>query len=460
MIQVIAPVGALLASVALLLMGNGLQGTLLPVRAEIEAFGPVAIGLMGSSYYLGFALGCLYGPVVVGRVGHIRTFTAAAALASTVALAHALMTVPWAWWPLRAITGFAFAILYMVIESWLNERATNQTRGSVMSLYTIINLTVIMAGQMLLTVYDPASFAPFALASILVSLAALPVALTTALAPAPLQNTRVRFLRLYRVSPVGFMGAFAIGLGNGAFWSLAPLFATSSGLGVNGIATFMSLVVLGGAIGQYPLGKLSDRTDRRKVILAAAVGVAVTGALLPVAATLFEPGLYVGALLFGLMAMPVYSLSVAHMNDFVEPDGFVEASSGMLMVFAVGAVAGPVIASWATGIAGTDMLFPYIATVYLCFAVFVVVRMRARAARAPDQRPDFVATPTTSPALAALDPRSDAEPAAVEPAADAMPAGVAPEAAAGIGEPGTPGGSPDDPRDGRGMVSRPPPEQT
>ena len=447
MIQVIAPVGALLTSVALLLMGNGLQGTLLPLRAEIEAFSPLAIGVMGSAYYLGFALGCLYGPVVVGRVGHIRTFTAATALASTVALAHALLTEPWAWWPLRALTGFALAILYMVIESWLNERATNQTRGTVMSIYTVINLTVIMAGQMLLTLYEPASFAPFALASILVSLAALPVALSSGMAPAPLRSTRIRFAWLFRISPVGFMGAFAVGLGNGAFWSLAPLFAIGSGLDLKGIAFFMSLVVLGGAIGQYPLGKLSDRTDRRRVILAAAIGVVLMGGLLPLAAGMFAPGLFVGAFLFGLTAMPVYSLSVAHMNDFVEPDGFVEASSGMLMVFAVGAVVGPMIASWATGVAGVDLLFPYIAAVYAVFAVFVVVRMRTRSAPHPDDRPDFVATPGTSPALAILDPRSDGETLAETEAPGPDGATSAPD-----------GADPAAPED-RGMVSRPPQEQ-
>ncbi len=447
MIQVIAPVGALLTSVALLLMGNGLQGTLLPLRADIEAFSPLAIGVMGSSYYFGFALGCLYGPVVVGRVGHIRTFTAGTALASTVALAHALLTEPWAWWPLRALTGFALAILYMVIESWLNERATNQTRGTVMSIYTVINLTVIMAGQMLLTLYEPASFAPFALASILVSLAALPVALSSALAPAPLRSTRIRFARLFRISPVGFMGAFAVGLGNGAFWSLAPLFAIGSGLDLKGVAFFMSLVVLGGAIGQYPLGKLSDRTDRRRVILAAAIGVVLMGGLLPLAAGMFAPGLFVGAFLFGLTAMPVYSLSVAHMNDFVEPDGFVEASSGMLMVFAVGAVVGPMIASWATGFAGVDLLFPYIAGVYAVFAVFVVVRMRTRSAPHPDDRPDFVATAGTSPALAILDPRSDGE-----TPADGSESAASTETSA-------PDGSESGPAQDRGMVSRPPQEQ-
>lgn len=443
MIKVIAPVGALLISVALLLMGNGLQGTLLPLRAEIEQFGPVAIGIMGSSYFLGFALGCLSGPIIVGRVGHIRTFTAATALASTVALAHALIAEPWAWWPLRSLTGFAFAILYMVIESWLNERATNETRGTVMSIYTVINLTVVMAGQMLLTLYNPASFGPFALASILVSLAALPVALTTSLAPAPLHSTKIRILRLYRISPVGFMGAFTVGLGNGAFWSLAPVFATGNGLDINGVAAFMSLVVLGGAIGQYPLGKLSDRTDRRRVILVAAIGVVLMGGLLPFVTALFVPGLFVGAFLFGLTAMPVYALSVAHMNDFVEADGFVEASSGMLMIYAGGAIIGPMVASWATGLAGTDLLFPYIATVYAGFAGFVVLRMRARTALHPDVRPDFVATAGTSPVINVMDPRSDAE----TPSDSADPDGFTAVDSA-----------PDDDPE-RGKVSRTPPEQ-
>src|SRR3546814_861972 len=258
-----------------------------------------------------------------------------------------------------------------------------------MSIYTVINLTMMMIGQMLLTIYDPSSFAPFALASILVSLAALPVALSMALAPSPLHSTTIRFKRLYQISPVGFMGAFAVGLGNGAFWSLAPLFATDGGLDVDGVALFMSLVVLGGALGQYPLGKLSDRIDRRRVILGAAVGVALMGGMLPIAADMFAPGLYVGAFLFGLAAMPVYALSVAHMNDFVEPDGFVEASSGMLMVYAVGAIIGPMLASWATRAAGVDLLFPYIAVVYVGFAVVVVFRMRARPALPPAERQDF-----------------------------------------------------------------------
>ena len=407
MFALIAPVGSLLVSVALLLMGNGLQGTLLPIRAEIESFGALNIGIMGSAYFLGFAGGCIGGPYIVSRVGHIRNFTAATALASTVALMHALAILPFSWWILRAVTGASLAILYMVIESWLNERATNESRGTIMSIYTVINLSMIMAGQMLLTLYPPSSFAPFALASILVSLAAVPVALSSASAPAPLTSVKLRFIHLARVSPVGWFGALTVGLGNGAFWSLAPLFAQDGGLDLNGIALFMSLVVLGGAIGQYPFGKLSDRMDRRRVILVCAVGVALVGVALPALAEIHPQGLLLGAFLFGLTAMPVYAIAVAHMNDHVSADGFVEASTCMLLVYAAGAVVGPMLASAVTGNFGFWTLFPYIGAVYAVFAVFVLLRMRVRSAPASDDKTGFVTNPGTTPEIYAMDPRAD-----------------------------------------------------
>lgn len=405
----IASVGALLLSVALLLMGNGLQGTLLPVRAEMEAFEPISIGVMGSLYFLGFAIGCLAGPFVVARVGHIRTFAAGAALASTVALIHALAVSPVAWWILRALTGLSLAILYMVIESWLNERATNESRGTVMSIYTVINLVTIMIGQMLLTLYPPNSFPPFALASILVSLATLPVALSASTAPAPLKTVKLRFLHLYKASPVGWIGALSVGLGNGAFWSLGPVFARDSGLDIAGIALFMSLVVLGGALGQLPLGRLSDRMDRRRVILGCAIGAAVVGAALPVVAATYTQGLLVGSFMFGLTALPIYATCVAHMNDHVESDGFVEASTCMLLLFAAGAMVGPLLASLLTGVFGFVALFPYIGAIYLCLAGFVVLRMRMRDAPKSEDKTDFVNTPSTSPVVNVLDPRNDGD---------------------------------------------------
>ena len=177
MTSVIAPIAALLLSVALLLMGNGLQGTLLPVRASIEAFSSIDIGIMGSAYFIGFGLGCFYGSRLVRRAGHIRTFTAMVAIASSAVLAHAIVVSPVLWWFLRAATGLCFAVLYLVIESWLNEKATNENRGLVFSIYTFINLTVITIGQMMLILDEPTNFPLFALSSILLSLAAVPVAM-------------------------------------------------------------------------------------------------------------------------------------------------------------------------------------------------------------------------------------------------------------------------------------------
>ena len=206
MTSVVAPIAALLLSVAFLLMGNGLQGTLLPLRANLEAFGALDIGVLGSAYFLGFAIGCLYGPHVVRRAGHIRTFTAMVAIASCIVLAHALVVSPVVWWLMRAATGYCFAVLFMVIESWLNEKATNENRGFVFSVYTIINLTVLTLGQLMLVLDDPGDFPLFSLASILVSIAAVPVALTTAPAPAPIAAVKIRIGHLFRLSPVGFVG--------------------------------------------------------------------------------------------------------------------------------------------------------------------------------------------------------------------------------------------------------------
>ncbi len=178
MIAIVTPILALLLSVSLLLMGNGLQNTLLPVRASIESFSAIDIGIMGSAYFLGFAAGCVFGPYVVRRVGHIRTFTAMATIASCAVLVHAFVLNAVVWWVLRVATGICFAVLYMVIESWLNEKATNENRGTVFSIYTIINLTVVTLGQMMLMLDEPSNFMLFSFASILVSLAAVPVALS------------------------------------------------------------------------------------------------------------------------------------------------------------------------------------------------------------------------------------------------------------------------------------------
>jgi len=390
MTRAFTPVAALLFSVAILLMGNGLQGTLLPIRAQIDNFSTLNIGILGSAYYLGFAAGCFLSPWVVRRVGHIRTFTAMAAIASAAVLLHAIFANPWVWWLVRAVTGFCFAVLYAVIESWLNERATNETRGTIMSVYLIIQLTVITIGQMMITLSDPAGFPLFALASVLVSLAAVPVALTVAAAPAPIESVRVRVFRLIGISPVGFAGSFAHGVAGGAFWALAPIFAGRSGLGVSGIAVFMSITVIAGAAGQLPMGRLSDRMDRRKVLIVSCAGAAAAALGLVFFQYATPHSMHIFTAVWGFFAFPLYAITVAHANDFADSKEFVEVSSGLLLVFGAGAVIGPVIASAAIAVWGPRGLYVVIGAVHLSLMVFVIWRMRLREAAPKEEHVSFV----------------------------------------------------------------------
>jgi MFS family permease len=423
--RALAPVAALLWGVAFLLMGNGLQGTLLPVRATLEDFSPLAIGILGAAYFAGFILGCLAIPWIIRRVGHIRAFTALTALASTIALVHALFPEPVVWWGLRGVTGFCFAGLYTVIESWINERASNENRGSVLAFYTIINLTVIIAGQQMLALYHPSGFEAFVLASVLVSLAAIPVAMSVQSAPAPVTEVRIRPGYLFRLSPVAFTGCVAVGLSNGAFWSLGPAFGIQIGLSPSDVALFMSTVVLGGALGQWPFGKLSDRLDRRWVLAGASALAASAGIGFFLLGARYPAAFYGCAGLFGLAAFPIYAICVAHANDHVSNRNFVEISGSLLLAHSFGAIFGPVIAALVMQAVAPAALFAWTATIHVALALFCLYRITRRARPGAATRDAFVAVPRTAPALFEFDPRAPTDEAAAAP--------VPPEAA--LGEP-------------------------
>lgn len=379
-ISQLVPVSALLLSVSLLLMGNGLQGVLLPVRAAAEDYSSISIGIMGSAYFIGFGAGCLLGTHLVARVGHIRCFAALVAACSALPLIHGILTAEPIWWLARALTGFCFAGLYMIIESWLNEKATNESRGFVFSTYTVINLTVVTIGQMLLTLGGVSTLLLFAVTSILLSVSAIPVALTKASAPAPPSVVRLRLLHLAKISPVGVIGCFGVGLANGSFWSLAPVFAQSDNSDTTRIAAFMSIVVIAGAVSQWPVGMWSDRTDRRRVIAGMCAASCLAGAGLVFASQSSAQVLFIGAALYGLAAFPIYSICAAHLNDHVEADGFIEASSGLLLVYAGGAIVGPLIASFMMRTAGVGALFMFTATVHLLIGCYALYRLTKRAA--------------------------------------------------------------------------------
>lgn len=403
----IAPITALLLSNALLLMGNGLQGILLPVRGGLENFTPLDLGILGGVYFLGFGAGCLHGPRLIRDVGHIRVFAAMVAIVSANALVHPLAVSAVLWWALRGITGYCFAVLFMVIESWLNERSTTETRGAIFSLYTIINLTVITLGQLMLPLGNPSELPLFSIVSILISLAAVPVSLSRAAAPAPVQMVRVRPLHIYRVSPVGFVGCLTVGLVNGSFWSLAPVFAQQTGAGITDVAIFMSSTVIAGALGQWPLGRLSDRIDRRKVIFGAGAMSAAAGIGLMAFLDRGTNFTYPLAWAFGFFSFALYALSVAHTNDFVAPEDYVETSSSLLLLYAIGAVVGPPVAAGAMNVAGPGGLFLFAAICLTGLAAFAFWRISQRERPPEEERADFADAIRLAQTISAVEPLSE-----------------------------------------------------
>lgn len=407
MAETIRPLAALLLSAAVLLMGNGLQTVLLPLRADAEAFDAASIGLMGSAYFIGLIAGCFICPLAIARVGHIRSFTAFTALATVAPLAHALFPVEPMWWALRVLTGFCFAGLLMVIEGWLNAVATPANRGRVLAIYTTINLTVVTIGQLLLMTGDPAQFELFALVAILMSLAAVPVALTRTDAPVVPRQPDFKLGRLFAVSPIAFIGSLGTGFANAAFWSLGALYAKGIGFDTAGVAVFLTVASLGGAAAQWPLGLWSDRTDRRVVLIVAAVLASVASFALSQVPSAPGWGIYALAAAYGASAIPIYALCVAHANDHVTRDDAVHVSSSLLLTYSMGAIIGPLTASLVMDRYGAQALFAYAGVVYVLIAVAAGIRMAQRA-RPPDAtREPFVAVPRTSQAVFELDPRAE-----------------------------------------------------
>ena len=391
MIRALVSVAALLLGVAILLTGQGLQGVLLPVRATLESFSTVAIGVIGATYFLGFTAGCWMGPDLIRRAGHVRVFAAMTALASAAPLLHGLWINLWSWGLLRVISGFCFAVLYVVIESWLNERATNENRGQIFSAYILINMTVLAVGQQILLLDDPEKLDLFALASVLVSLAAVPVLMSRAASPhAGEDSPGVDFLALYAISPAGMLGSLTSGLTNGAFWALAAVFAAAQSGDVSLSAWFMTAVVLGGAAGQFPLGWLSDRIDRRYVLASISVAAGVVGLLVQ----LIMPGLgklplLVAGFTWGALAFPVYSISAAHANDRATPETYIMMSSGLLLMYGLGAVIGPIAASAFMAWLSERALFLFAALAHLSLATYVVLRSLRRDPVKPSEHTDF-----------------------------------------------------------------------
>lgn len=373
----------------MLLFGGALQGMLLPVRAQLEAFDALSIGLIGSSYFSGFILGCFQGPRLVRGVGHIRTFTAIVAVASCTILLHAAIVGPVAWWIFRAVTGFCLAILYLVIESWLNEKATNANRGMIFSTYVILGHAMATAGSFGVSLMNPSDFRIFIVGSIMISLAAVPIALSRREAPAPIKASRLRPGKILATSPVAFFGCLGAGLANGSFSSLMPVYAAEMGFRVSDIAMLGAFSAMAAAVSQWPLGRLSDRLDRRYLIITASIAAALAGAALATVQVGAVAPIVIGIVAFSAMSLPIYAMAVAHANDHAGPDEFVAISGGLLLVWAAGAVCGPIFAAGAMSWSGPGALFLFTAATHVGLAAFSAWRISRRAAPSEEERSSF-----------------------------------------------------------------------
>lgn len=382
------PIASLLLGVAFLLAGNGLQFTLLPLRGQADGFSALALGFIGSAYYAGFVVGCVLAPNLILRAGHIRAFTALVALAAVVALAYPLANLVVAWALFRLINGFCIAGFYLVIESWLNDRATNETRGLVMSSYIIVNYTAFTIGQLMVTIYPVTAAESFMLAAMLASLAIVPVALTRSAQPAPITIFSFRPMQLYHAAPVGLVASLMIGLSIGSFLALGPLSARSNGLDVGQVALFMGSATLAGAITQWPIGRLSDRHDRRLVLLALLIGAGVTGILLWLFAV-SGPLLLMFGFLFGALALPGYSLAAAHAYDKTPVSDTVPTAATLLLANAVGAAIGPLLAPLVMSALGPRALFLFIAAAQLLLAAYVFYRTTVMPSLSAPEKVEF-----------------------------------------------------------------------
>ena len=421
------PLSALLVAAMVLVLGNGLGGLLIPTRAESLGWSTDTIALIGASYALFFTLGCIVIPRIVARVGHIRTFSALGTLAAIAMLLHAMEPVAWFWIAVRGITGFAVAGSYMVLESWLNEEATNDNRGLVFSIYMVISLAGQAIGPFLVTLGNPDRFELFAWAAIVYASATLPIALTDKMSPAPLTRVSLDLKNLYRNSPAAAVGSFVTGAVAGAWLSLFPVYGSQVGLTTAAIATMLAVANLGSMVAQVPIGRLSDRIDRRIVMVGVgAVGV-VAGILVimvpdPVLATVplqrmsVEAGdsLVLVALmfLFGTALYTTYSLNVAHANDWARNVSFVTVASGLLILYGIGSTIGPLVAGRVMAVIGPNGLFAFTAAAQALYAGFALWRITQRGNIAMDDQTDFGALPvtgTSTPQVFELDVRADAD---------------------------------------------------
>lgn len=384
------PIASLMLSTLLTMIGFGLMNFVVPVRSVAEGWSTFTISVIATGYTFGFTISCLITPHFVRRVGHVRVFGALIALLGISVLLCALL-VDWrAWIAFRLISGFGIAGSYLIIESWLNERVTNANRASIFSVYMITCLVGSIGGQYLVPLGDPKDTSLFILCGIVFACAMLPTALSTAQSPALIANARFNLAKLYRVSPIAFIGSILSGALSGCWSSLGAVFSQRVGLDTAEGATLLSCVLAGGAISQLPIGRLSDRVDRRLVMVGCGLfGFFACAIMLAISGHAIKP-LFVVAFMIGTVLYPIYALNSAHANDRAEPDEYVTVSSGIMILYGIGTMIGPPIGGLLMQFSGPQGLFVFMAAGFLLYGGYAGWRMRRRdPVLVPDEKTDF-----------------------------------------------------------------------
>ncbi|MCL4674932.1 MAG: MFS transporter [Pararhodobacter sp.] len=397
MLKVLASTWALLLGILLLMLGNGMQGTLLGIRGAIEDFSTTQMSIVMSCYFVGFLFGSRTAPEMIRRVGHVRVFAALGSLISAVLILYAAVPVWWAWALMRVLIGFSFSGVYITAESWLNNASTNENRGQALSLYLMVQMIGIIAAQALLNLADPSGYILFVIPSVLVSLAFTPILLSISPAPAFESTRRLSFRALYTISPLGFVGMFLLGAIFSAQFGMASIWATQVGLSVRDLSIFVASIYIGGLVLQYPIGWISDRMDRRRLILF----LSVVGTLVLMIPVLIDAPfallVLVGAMGGGI-SNPLYSLLLAYVNDYLEHSDMAAASAGLMFINGLGAISGPLITGWMMSVIGPSGFFLFMSAIFGMLAGYGIWRMFQRPVT-PGAQATFTAVSPTSSAI-------------------------------------------------------------
>jgi len=374
-----------------------MQGTLLGIRGALEGFSTLEMSVVMSSYFLGFLFGSRLAPEMIRRVGHVRVFAALGSMISAVLILYPTVTEPWAWSVGRVLIGFCFSGVYVTAESWLNNSASNATRGKALSLYMMVQMVGIVSAQGIMVLADPSGYVLFVIPSVLVSLAFAPILLSVSPTPAFDTTKPLSLRQIMKISPLGCVGMLLTGGVFAAQFGMAAVYGAEAGLSVGEISTFVASFYVAAVVAQYPLGWLSDRMDRRKLIAAVSLVTGLGGVVGMMLGDNFW-FLLLAAVLVGGSSNPLYSLLIAYTNDFLDHDDMAAAAGGMVFINGLGAIAGPLMVGWMMGMMGPGGYFLYIAILMFAMVAYAIYRMTQRAAPTVAQTESYMpVSPSSSP---------------------------------------------------------------